>query len=207
MLCKIPIFIVSLGFNKKLVFIKDFGVDKHARTARVFVSLIASMTVGTLVLMMLDNNALSAGAFSLASYTNLNPIEEAASNISTINVQPWDKIEVSYSKTSFGDIETLSRALGLTNPEDINYHFVICNGSSQTDGVIQVTGKWHRQLPCIPGDNWYGTSQTIRICVISTGLNQPTNTQIQRTVDLVKTLGRKFNISASKIKYPENWQI
>ena len=141
------------------------------RTAKVFVLLIASMTIGAAALMALDDQPLSAGAFCLASYTNLNPIEQAAGNIHTANIRSWDCIEIFYSNTKSGNIDYIAAINGLASNEDVNFHFTVCNGSGETDGQIQTTRKWQSQRPALPGGNWYGSSQTIRICVINKGTN------------------------------------
>ena len=54
-------------------------MQNQPRTAKVLAALLASMTVGAIVLMALGNNAPSAGPFTLASYYKLKPIKEAAS--------------------------------------------------------------------------------------------------------------------------------
>jgi len=94
----------------------------------------------------------------------------------------------------------------LTNPEDINCHFVICNGLGGDDGQIQVSIKWQRQWSAISGQTWYGNEQTIRICVIADGkAASPTDAQIKRVESLVEGLCRKFNIQPRTVYYPNDW--
>lgn len=96
---------------------------------------------------------------------------------------------------------------GLASPEDINCHFVICNDLGAGDGQIQPTEKWQRQWSIIPEQTWYGSSQTIRICVIADDKTiRPTNFQIKRVEALVEKLSRKFNIQPEYIYYPSNWK-
>jgi hypothetical protein len=96
---------------------------------------------------------------------------------------------------------------GLASPEDINYHFCICNGLGGGDGQIQKTEKWHRQWSIVPGRTWYGSSQTIRICVIADGTTvHPTDCQIKRAEALVEGLCRKFDISPESIYCPGDWR-
>ena len=181
---------------------------KQSRTSRVFIALVASMTLGALVLIALDSRPLSAGAFSLASYTRLNSVEEAALKTQTLSMQNWGRIEVHYSQTDSGNISQLAQLDGLSRSGDINYHFVICNGSGGKDGLIEAAEKWQMQRPCISGGNWYGNRETIRICVVGGGLRQTTtDSQIKRTIKLVDVLSREFEVSPSQIMYPIGWQL
>jgi len=183
-------------------------MTNQARASWVLILLVASMTLGAMVLMGLDNHSLSAGVFSLASYTDLNPIDKLSSNLVSHNFRPWNRIEVCYSNTACGNIEQLAALEGLSESTDINFHFVVCNGTGAVDGLIEATEKWRTQRPCFPGGNWYGTSQTLRICVIADGIKtMPTDSQIKRTAKLVESLRRKISISQKQISYPVNWQL
>ena len=115
-------------------------------------------------------------------------------------------MEIYYSGTKSGDIKTLASLGGLARPEDIDCHFVICNGFGGGDGYIQPTEKWQRQWPVIPGRTWYGTRQTIRICVVSDGKTvRPTGCQIKRTEALVEELRKKFSVPLQSIYQPKDW--
>ncbi|MCK5564803.1 MAG: hypothetical protein KAJ07_06115 [Planctomycetes bacterium] len=178
----------------------------HGRTSRVIASLVASMTIGALVLMALDKQSLTAGPFSLASYTNLNPVEKIATESLISEAQHWDFVEIYYSGTMAGDIEQLAKFNGLSSSEDVNFHFLVCNGNR--DGNIDSSMKWWKQRAALPGQDWFGDSQTIRICVVADGVRTlATDCQIQRTNDLVEELARDFNISKKSIAYPANWQL
>ena len=191
------------------IFRDNTKMSDQARTSRVIISLVASMTVGALVLMALDdNNSLSAGPFSLASYTNLDPIEQATSNRIAADIQQWDYIEVFYSRTKGSNIGRIVRLSGLTSAEDLNFHFLVCNGIDGVDGKIQAAAKWHKQRTALGGQDFFGNLQTIRICVVADGaMVLPTDCQVKRSEALVEALARKFNIPASKISYPANWKL
>jgi len=177
------------------------------RVARVLAALLISMTAGAVILMALGNHPPSAGPFSLASFRNLNPVEEAIKPRSAQFPGRWNCIEIYYSGTKAGNIEQLASLNGLASPEDINCHFCICNGLGGSDGQIQPTEKWQRQWSIIPSRTWYGTSQTIRICIIADGKTvRPTDFQIKRTEALVEGLCRKFDIQPESIYYPSDWQ-
>lgn len=165
------------------------------------------MTLGAIVLMALSGNPPSAGPFCLSSYYRLDPIEKTISSEMAQSPNRWNCIEIYYSATNAGNVEQLASLSGLTSPEDLNCHFVICNGLGAGDGQIQSTEKWQRQWSIVPGQTWYGTSQTIRICVIAAGeTGSPTNLQIKRAEALIEALSRKFNIQPEYIYYPGNWK-
>jgi len=207
----------------------------QSREAKVFTALLVSMIVVVIVLMALGKNPPSAGAFCLDSYNQLGPIEKAISSRVVLSPGCWNCIEIYYSGTKAGNIEQLASLSGLANPDDINCHFIVCNGIGGDDGQIQSTEKWQRQQLVIPGRTRYGdcalrssyyrdtkriwsrlgtrkkarcsSDKTIRICVIADGKNnQPTDYQIKRTQTLVEGLCRKFDIELESIYYPDDWQ-
>ena len=187
------------GTNKKM--------SNQPRVAKVLLALLLSMTLGAIVLMTLGNNPPSAGAFSLWSYSRLDPIEIAITSQAAQAPNRWNCIEIYYSNTKAGNIEQLASLNGLAGPAELNCHFCICNGLGGGDGQVQVTEKWQRQWSIIPGGIWYGTGQTIRICVVADSRSvHPTDSQIKRTEALVEGLCRKFNIAPDNIYYPNDWQ-
>jgi hypothetical protein len=182
-------------------------MPNQPRVAKVLAALLVSMTLGAVVLMVLGNNPPSAGPFCLSSYYRLDPVEQAISSQAAQSHYRWNCIEIYYSNTAAGNIEQLASLSGLSSSEDINYHFVICNGLGGDDGQIQPTEKWQRQWSVLPEQTWYGSSQTIRICVIADDKTvRPTNLQIKRVESLVETLSRKFNIQPQYIYYPSDWK-
>jgi len=180
-------------------------MSNQPRVARVLAALLVSMTGGAIILMALGNNPPSAGAFSLSIYCRLDPVEKAILSRAAQSPERWKSIEVYYSGTKAGNIEQLASLSGLTSPDDINCHFVICNGLGGSDGLIQPAERWQRQWSSIPGRTWYGNAQTIRICVVADGKTAPpTDLQIKRTEALVEGLYRKFAIEAKSIYYPSD---
>lgn len=182
-------------------------MPSQPRAEKVLAALLVSMTAGAIVLMALGNNPPSAGPFNLSSYYHLGPVEKAIRSQTIQSPGRWNRIEVYYSGTRGGNIEQLAALAGLASPEDINCHFCLCNGLGGSDGQIQTTEKWQRQWSILPGGTWYGSSQTVRICVIADGKTcYPTNLQIKRTEALVEGLCRKFDIQPESVYYPGNWQ-
>ena len=182
-------------------------MSNQPRVAKVLAALLVSMTVGAIVLMALGNNPPSAGPFCLSSYYRLDPVEEAISSRAAQSPGRWNCIEIYYSGTKAGNIEQLASLNGLTDSEDINCHFVVCNGLGGSDGQVQPSEKWQRQWSIIPGRTWYGSSQAIRICIIADGkTTRPTDFQIKRTEALAEGLCRKFSIQPQYVYYPSDWQ-
>ena len=179
----------------------------RSRAAKVLAALLVAMTVGAVVLLALGNNAPSAGPFCLSSYYRLNPIDNAALSAAPQIATRWNRIEVYYSGTKAGNIEQLASLTGLSSPEDLNCHFVICNGLGGQDGQIENTAKWQNQWSAIPGRDWYGTGRTIRVCVINApSSSKPTEYQLKRTDALVETLACKFGISQPAVYFPSDWR-
>jgi len=182
-------------------------MSNQPRVAKVLVALLISMTVGAAVLMALGNNPPKAGPFCLANYYRLDPVEEAIISQAAQSPGRWNNIEICYSGTEVGNLEQLASLSGLAEPGDINYHFCLCNGAGGSDGQIQSTEKWQRQWSIVPGRTWYGSPQTVRICVIADVKNSPaTEYQIKRAEALVEALCRKFDISPEAVYYPSNWR-
>ncbi len=183
------------------------GRQGRPRVARVMVVLLVSMTTGAVVLMALGNHPPSAGPFCLSTYYRLDPVREAISSRAAQSSQRWEYVEVYYSGTRAGNIEQLASLSGLASCDDINCHFVICNSLGGSDGQIQATEKWQQQWSVIPDNTWYGSSKTIRICLVADGKSvRPTNSQIRRAEALVEALVLKFNIPAANVFYPANWR-
>ncbi len=182
-------------------------MSNQPRVAKVLAALLVSMTAGAIILMALSNNPPSGGPFCLSTYLLLDPVEEAIRSRASQSPDRWRRIEIYYSGTKAGDIGQLASLGGLPSSGDINCHFLICNGLGGGDGQIQPTEKWQKQWSIIPGRTWYGTSQTIRICIIADGkTTHPTDCQIKRIETLVEGLCRKFDIAAESVYYPGDWQ-
>jgi len=156
--------------------------------------------------MALGNNPPSAGPFCLSSYYRLDPVDKVISSRSAQSPGRWNRIEIYYSDTRAGNIEQIASLGGLSSPEDINCHFVICNGLGGGDGQIMPTERWQRQWSVVPSRTWYGTTQTIRVCVVADGKTaRPTDFQKRRVESLLEKLCRRFDVSTKAIFYPGDW--
>ena len=185
--------------------VKD--MSNQPRVAKILVVLLVSMTTGAVVLMGLGNNPPSAGTFTLSTYYRLDPVQQATGSRVTQAPGRWECVEVFYSGTKAGNIEQLASLSGLASSDDINFHFIICNGLGANDGQIQTTEKWQNQWSVIPDHTWFGSSRTIRVCIVADGKSsRPTDSQIKRTESLVDALSHKFSVQPAKIFYPNNWR-
>jgi N-acetyl-anhydromuramyl-L-alanine amidase AmpD len=175
------------------------------RQARVFAALMISMAAGTLVLMNLGSNPPAAGAFCLSTYHHLVPVEKTILSRAAQHPDRWTHIAIYYNGTKSGNIEPLVPLNGPPGMEDVNCHFVICNGLGGGDGQIQTTEKWQTQSSVIQDQTWRGRT-TIRICIIADGkTTRPTDFQIKRVEALVELLCRKFEIRPENVYYPNDW--
>lgn len=159
------------------------------------------MTFGAFVLMLLDDQVLSEGAFSLAGLYNLTPAsEDISANSNTANYRNWDGVEVYCSKPLTGNLDRLA------GDSKAEMHFLIANGNCGIDGLIKSTEKWRKQRTCL-SDTRSGLN-IIRICIIGRdGGKSLTDCQVLRAVELVDSLSKKYNIARNNINYPANWQI
>jgi hypothetical protein len=183
------------------------NMSNQPRVTRVLVVLLVSMTTGAVVLMALGNHPPSAGPFCLSTYYRLDPIQQAVCSRVAQSPGRWESIEVYYSGTKAGNIDQIASLSGLANSDDINCHFVVCNGLGGSDGQVQTTEKWQKQWSVIPDHTWYGSGRTIRVCLVADGRGiRLSDSQIKRTEALVESLSMKFNVPATKIFYPTNWR-
>jgi hypothetical protein len=182
-------------------------MSSQPREAKIIVGLVVSMTLGAALLMALDSQSITAGAFSLASYSSLGSISSVTETRQAVSTDRWNRIEVFYSNTKGGDLAQLASLAGLSSSEDLNFHFLICNSLGALDGQIQSTEKWLNQWSALPGTTWYGSNKTIRICVIGERKTPASDYQISRTEELIDSLARKFHIERTNINYPTGWQL
>jgi hypothetical protein len=166
----------------------------ESRRAKVFAALLASMIAGAIILKALGSKPPSARAFSLSGY-HLKAVEAAIDTQVPQSPDRWNYLEIYYSGTKTGDIEQLASLSNLARPEEINCHFVICNGFGGGDGEIQSTEKWQRQRSAVSSMTWQGNTQTIRICLVADGKTAIlTDGQIEAVAALSAGLCKRFNI-------------
>lgn len=190
-------------------------MKKYSREKKVLLILGISITLGAVILNALGYNPPSAGAFCLSRYYLLGSVKRAIGSRADQFQDHWSRIEIDYSSIESGNIEELVSLSDPDGPEEVKYHFIICNGNGGHDGLIQPTEKWQNQSSIIAGQSANDEpifcetpiEQTIYVCVIADKETSfPTNFQIKRTEELVEVLCRKFNIQPESISYPDSWQ-
>lgn len=174
----------------------------RSREAKVFTILALSMTAGVIILKALGGRPLPAGAFCLSRHHQTESVEEAVSSEVAQVPDRWGRIEVYYSGSKSGNVEELASLEGLTSPEHVTCHFVVCNGIGGGDGQIQSTEKWQRQKSVSLREKGRHQGLTIRICVIADGRTMwPTDCQIKAVDELVAELCKRFDIKGECIQY------
>ncbi|MHC4186981.1 MAG: hypothetical protein ACYSRQ_02205 [Planctomycetota bacterium] len=187
--------------------IKTSDMMVPTRNTKVFLTALLAILAGLVLLQSLGTAPPKADAFSLSDFYELEPIDKVVASRIQQYRDRWSRINIHFSGTKAGDIEQLSSLSGLTKPEDINFHFVVCNGFGGADGLIQPTEKWQRQWSTTPTLTNRPGERIIRICIVSDSKKAlPTELQIKRTEQLVEEVSRRFRIHPRSITYPENWQ-
>jgi hypothetical protein len=171
-------------------------------------SLVASMTIGAVVLMAVDRKTVSDGAFSLAGYVQLSRVEQVVLDSIEAPQGNWDRVQVFFSGTSSSNADKILQKH--TGSDGVQFHFIVCNGvgsnldgQQYVDGQIEFTNQWVDQKPCLTA-----ADTTIRICVVSDGIvTVPTDSQIKRVAMLVRLFNQRLGIPTKNISFPANWQM
>ncbi len=182
-------------------------MSNQPRVIKVLAALLVSMTVGAIILMALGNNPPSAGPFCLSTYYRLDSVDHAMESQSGQRPGQWDSIDIFFSGTKGGNIDRLVAALGLESPDQLNCHFVICNGVGAGDGAIEATETWKEQRSTRSTSTGRGDARTIRICLIGNGVSAlPTDYQLKRLEMLLEALCRRFDIPTQSVHLPRDFQ-
>jgi hypothetical protein len=206
LLCQVPR--SALGHMPIKHSTKDGVKATQLRVWKALLMLLVAMTSGAMVLMALGNNPPSAGAFCLSSYYKLASAEQALMSNVVQEMGRWKRIEVCYSGTKGGNIEWLAHLQGLSDSQDLECHFVICNGIlcnglGGEDGQILTTERWYAQQSVCPSQYGTGDEETIRICVVADGRSiYATDCQRARVRALTDTLCTRFWIGLDSVSYP-----
>jgi len=180
-------------------------MSNQPRVVKVLAALLVSMTTGAVVLMALGNNPPSAGPFCLSTYYRLESVNHALRSRVSQSAHRWQSIEIAFSGTKGGNIDRLADAYGLPSGDQINCHFVLCNGTSAGDGEIQTTESWQQQAALRRSAASRGDERTIRVCLIGDGVTAlPTDYQLKRLEMLLEELCRRFDISPNAVYLPRD---
>ena len=169
---------------------KSYMVDQ-GRLAKVIFALMAAMTGGALILLALEGQPIEPMAFSLSSQTQITTIADILYTENGIDSQRWQQISICYRNNN----DQVSEQLGVTGDLAVNFHFVLADGSTATDGQIFPSRQWQRQMPCIFGSGGQD-DHTIKICLLGDTRNPiRTPAQAQNLEQLVANLVRHCRIS------------
>lgn len=156
------------------------------------------MTGGALVLLAFEGQPIKPMAFSLSSQTQVTSLADVLDTDNGINSQMWQRISVCY-RDNDGQV---SEQHGVTGDLAVNFHFVLGDGSTTTDGQIYTSGQWRRQLPVVSGSG-DRDDRTIKICLLGNARNPITTPAQARSLEqLVANLVKHCQISEPVI-WPE----
>jgi len=86
--------------------------------------------------------------------------------------------------------------------EGVGYDFVIGNGTNSSDGAVEVTFRWRKQLTgahCKTPNNW-ANEKAVGICLVGNfNRTVPTRRQMQFLVKLVRFLQNRYRIPKSRV--------
>ena len=170
----------------------------HRRPLIVLVVLIASMTVASGLLMMLEPGpittpmrpiSLRADAARPAGWTSL---------FDTADPRQWSAIVIYETGPDLGSLEQLTAAGSARAAGPLPYHFVIDDGHDDPDLTIQASHRWRQQLDSAaatgPHRDWYDR-HAISICLIGDSHSRRLDpVQMRHLGDLVQRLQRRFDI-------------
>jgi N-acetyl-anhydromuramyl-L-alanine amidase AmpD len=176
------------------------------RKVAVFVSLVATVALTSLLLLALATPPLTGSA-----WRNLFAVDAPESLDAIFQTQVpaapgrWRYIYVHHSRTTGGDAVSLSTPTG-DNPLAFSDHFIIGNGDGCVDGEVQMTQAWNHQegiRNTPPGAKL--SSACVSICLIGDfSRTRPTAAQQRRLTQLVQALQARLHIPAEAVfTHPE----
>ena len=127
--------------------IKPLKMVSQGRLAKSLALLVASMTIGAAVLLLMQRADVPQTAFSLSTVDRIGSIESIWETTVPVDADRWHTIIIEQSGTTDGNAATLGRLHVAEGLGSLGYHFVIGNGRGCGDGEIQVGVRWDRQLP------------------------------------------------------------
>lgn len=173
------------------------------RTQVVWGLLVMGMTCVGGVLWMLDrsNGAPRLDGLALASLVSTNQppsIDLIFKTRRPIEHGRWKAVVIHHSASPSGTPETLATRHG-----DTAYHFIIGNGQGMEDGGLYVDHRWLLQEASRHARGadsaWYDRN-SISICLVGDGERGTyTRQQMDRLVDLVHALARRFDLRTDNI--------
>lgn len=179
----------------------------NRRTLLVLVALVASMTVASGVLLVLEPRPVTGTNPIALNVVDRQPTFGAGLFDTTPSPAPraWTTIVIHQSGATVGSAETLGKTHESLGLGGLGYHFVLGNGQGAPDGQIVAGFRWTRQQRgAFPGGTLDAQGQrTISICLIGDEKSPPTELQLRQLVWLVHQLQAKFRIPADHVLSPQ----
>jgi len=171
------------------------------RKVAVFVSLVATVALTSLLLLALATPPLTSSAwrslFAVDAPESLDAIFQTQ-----VPAVPghWRYIYVHHSRTTGGDAVSLSTPAE-DNPLAFSDHFVIGNGDGCVDGEVQMTQAWnHQEGIRTPPPGAKLSSACVSICLVGDfSRTRPTAAQQRRLTQLVQALQARLHIPAEAV--------
>ncbi len=114
----------------------------------------------------------------------------------------WTTVVVHHSATPTGNARSFDRAHRDKGWDELGYHFVIGNGTTSGDGVVEVGGRWHTQkhgAHCKTPDNYFN-DHGIGICLVGDFTKtKPTQRQMASLRRLTAFLCDQCHIPDSRV--------
>lgn len=168
----------------------------QGRLAKVLFALMGAMTLGTFVLLLMENQPIEPMEFSLSSPAQMRSIPSVLGTEPGIELADWTRVEVCYRRNE----QQLTADRGLVGDFNRTYHFVISDGSVGCDGQIFASHRWTKQLTCIDTNGLPVSQGSIRICMVGDPeYSVSTPSQAQKLEQLVTCLVRHCQLAPTII--------
>ena len=180
------------------------------RTLIVLLSLVASMTMASGLLLLLEPTAPGEpgrGLILSSIYENAPADGRLFETQRPLQARRWQAIVIHDSGAIIGSAATIDRAHRRLGRGGLGYHFVI-NGPSGHDGQIERGQRWRLQshgAHSLGARGAWFNEHAIGICVIGDLAQQPLSVvQTEQLVWLVQRLQARFAIPPQRVYLPTN---
>jgi len=112
----------------------------------------------------------------------------------------WRHIVIHHTASKGGSVEAIHEAHLKKGWEGIGYHFVIGNGQGMTDGEIEATFRWQKQMHGAHAGSDEYNQHGIGVCLVGNfEESHPSSAQLAAVKRLVSTLRREHGISSDHV--------
>lgn len=176
------------------------------RTRTVWLALLGAMTTVGGLLVLLDGRPAAVQGMTLTPLVATGTTQSLSTIFRTrqpLATERWSHIMIHHSGAPAGSpamLEQQHRGAGLRS---LGHHFVIGNGRGMEDGELHVGLRWLDQQPGAHAAGEHGDAfnqVAISICLVGDGNRQAfSRAQMDRLVQLVRSLQQQFNIPARNV--------